>query len=199
MKAVLASSNRNKLIELNEILSALGIEVVSQRDLGLNLDVEETGETFEENSYLKASAVCSRTGMIAIADDSGLVVDALGGAPGVRSHRYGTPDLDDEGRWRLLLKNMEGRTDRTCRFVCVITCCFPDGRRLTARGTCEGTVAEAPAGENGFGYDPIFYIPELGKTFAQLSGAEKNAVSHRGRALAQLAELLKRETENEWN
>jgi XTP/dITP diphosphohydrolase len=191
MKAVLASNNPGKLRELNTILSALGLEVISQREAGLNLDVEETGTTFEENSLLKAQAACRASGMIAIADDSGLEVDALNGAPGVYSARYGTPDLDDQGRTALLLKNMEGKEERACRFVSVVTCCFPDGRVLVARGTCEGQVAEAPQGENGFGYDPIFYVPELEKTFAQLSDQEKNARSHRGRALQKLAELLK--------
>jgi XTP/dITP diphosphohydrolase len=191
MKAVLASNNPGKLRELNTILSALGLEVISQREAGLNLDVEETGTTFEENSLLKAQAACQASGMIAIADDSGLEVDALNGAPGVYSARYGTPDLDDQGRTALLLKNMEGKEERACRFVSVVTCCFPDGRVLVARGTCEGQVAEAPQGENGFGYDPIFYVPELEKTFAQLSDEEKNARSHRGRALQKLAELLK--------
>jgi XTP/dITP diphosphohydrolase len=191
MKAVLASNNPGKLRELNTILSALGLEVIFQREAGLNLDVEETGTTFEENSLLKAQAACQASGMIAIADDSGLEVDALNGAPGVYSARYGTPDLDDQGRTALLLKNMEGKEERACRFVSVVTCCFPDGRVLVARGTCEGQVAEAPQGENGFGYDPIFYVPELEKTFAQLSDEEKNARSHRGRALQKLAELLK--------
>jgi XTP/dITP diphosphohydrolase len=191
MKAVLASNNPGKLRELNTILSALGLEVISQREAGLNLDVEETGTTFEENSLLKAQAACQASGMIAIADDSGLEVDALDGAPGVYSARYGTPDLDDQGRTALLLKNMEGKEERACRFVSVVTCCFPDGRVLVARGTCEGQVAEKPQGDNGFGYDPIFYVPELEKTFAQLSDEEKNARSHRGRALQKLAELLK--------
>lgn len=191
MKAVLASNNPGKLKEMNAILSGLGMEMISQREAGYDLDVEENGTTFEENSYLKAHAACQASGMIAIADDSGLVVDALDGGPGVYSARYGTPDLDDAGRTALLLKNMEGQENRACRFVSVITCCFPDGRKLVARGTCEGQVGYAPAGENGFGYDPIFYIPEKGKTFAQLSPEEKNAMSHRGRAIARLAELLK--------
>lgn len=191
MKAVLASNNPGKLKEMNAILSSLGMEVISQREAGYDLDVEENGTTFEENSYLKAHAACQASGMIAIADDSGLVVDALDCGPGVYSARYGTPDLDDAGRTALLLKNMEGQENRACRFVSVITCCFPDGRKLVARGTCEGQVGYAPAGENGFGYDPIFYIPEKGKTFAQLSPEEKNAMSHRGRAIARLAELLK--------
>jgi XTP/dITP diphosphohydrolase len=190
MKAVLASNNQGKLRELNAILSALGMEVISQSQAGLHLDVEETGTTFEANSYLKAFAACEASGMIAIADDSGLEVDALNGEPGVYSARYGTPDLDDSGRTALLLKNMEGKEPRTCRFVSVITCCFPDGRKLVARGTCEGEVAHVPAGDNGFGYDPIFYVPELGRTFAQLTDEEKNARSHRGKAVAQLAKLL---------
>lgn len=193
MKAILASNNKNKLVEMNAILSELGIEVLSQAEAGISLEVEETGETFEENSLLKADAVCKASGMIAIADDSGLMVDALDGAPGVYSHRYGTPDLDDAGRTALLLKNMEGETNRICRFVCVITCCFPDGRKLVARGECVGQIADAPAGGNGFGYDPVFYLPDMGKTFAQLDSAEKNAISHRGRALSRLVELLRQE------
>ncbi len=193
MKAVLASNNPGKLRELNAILSGLGVEVISQREAGYDLDVEENGATFEENSYLKAWAACQASGMIAIADDSGLVVDALGGAPGVYSARYGSPELDDAGRTALLLKNMEGKENRACRFVSVITCCFPDGRKLVARGACEGQVGFTPTGENGFGYDPIFYLPEKGRTFAQLSDQEKNAISHRGRAIAKLAELLKEE------
>ena len=191
MKAVLASNNKGKLKELNAILSGLGMEVISQREEGYDLEVEENGTTFEENSLLKARAACEASGMIAIADDSGLVVDALDGAPGVYSARYGTPDLDDQGRTALLLKNMEGKENRACRFVSVITCCFPDGRTLVARGTCEGEIGYEPQGENGFGYDPIFYVPEKGRTFAQLSDEEKNAMSHRGRAIARLAELLK--------
>lgn len=192
MKAVLASNNGKKLREMNEILSALGMTVISQREAGLDFEVEETGETFEENSFLKADAACRASGLMAIADDSGLVVDALGGQPGVYSARYGTPDLDDGGRTALLLKNMEGEENRTARFVSVITCVFPDGRKIVARGECEGVISYAPAGANGFGYDPVFYVPELGKTFAELSAEEKNAISHRGRAIAKLAEEFKK-------
>lgn len=196
MKAVLASNNQKKLRELNEILSALGMTVISQREAGLDFEVEETGETFEENSFLKADAACQASGLLSIADDSGLVVDALDGQPGVHSARYGTPDLDDRGRTALLLKNMEGVEERTARFVSVITCVFPDGRKIVARGECEGVIAHAPAGENGFGYDPVFYVPRLGKTFAELSAEEKNAISHRGRAIAKLAEEFKKLLEN---
>ena len=183
MKLVLASKNKKKLEEMNAILGQLGIEVCSEADAGVDLDVEETGTTFEENSLLKAKAVMEASGMPAIADDSGLCVDALGGAPGVYSARYGGEGLDDAGRTRLLLENMRGQSPRTCRFVSVITCCFPNGDVISARGECEGTVAFAPMGDGGFGYDPVFFVPSLKKTFAQLSAEEKNSMSHRGRAL----------------
>ena len=183
VKLVLASKNEKKLKEMNEILSGLGVEVCSQADAGVDVDVEETGATFEENSLLKAKAVMEASGLPAIADDSGLCVDALSGAPGVYSARYGGDGLDDTGRYRLLLANMPRGAARTAKFVSVITCCFPNGDVLTARGECPGTIAFAPMGEGGFGYDPVFFLPELKKTFAQLSPEEKNAISHRGRAL----------------
>ena len=191
MKLVLASQNEKKLKEMNDILSQLGIEVCLQSQLGVQVDVEETGETFEDNSLLKAKAVMEVTGMPAIADDSGLCVDALGGAPGVYSARYGGPGLDDAGRYRLLLENMRGQTPRTAKFVSVITCCFPNGDVITARGECPGTIAYAPQGEGGFGYDPVFFLPQRKKTFAQLTAEEKNEISHRGRALALFQEKLK--------
>ena len=192
MKLVLASKNQKKLRELREILSAQGVEVVSEADVGVDVDVEETGTTFEENALLKARAVCEASGLPAVADDSGLCVDALGGAPGVYSARYGGPGLDDVGRYQLLLENMRGMLDRRCKFVSAICCCFPDGEVITARGECPGTLAYAPKGEDGFGYDPIFFLPERKKTFAELTAEEKNAVSHRGRALAK----FKTELEN---
>lgn len=190
MKLVLASKNQKKLAEMSEILRHLGVEVILQSEAGVDVDVEETGTTFEENSLLKARAVMEASGMAAIADDSGLCVDALNGAPGVYSARYGGPELDDVGRYRLLLENMRGQMPRTARFVSVITCCFPNGDVLTARGECEGTVAFAPQGEGGFGYDPVFFLPGLRKTFAQLTPEEKNAVSHRGKALEQFQKTL---------
>ena len=183
MKLVLASKNAHKLVELKDILSQLGVEVVLESEAGVDVDVEETGATFEENAYLKAHAVMEASGLPAIADDSGLCVDALNGAPGVYSARYGGEGLDDAGRYRLLLENMRGQTPRTAKFVSVITCCFPNGDVLSARGECPGTIAFAPMGEGGFGYDPVFFIPSLKKTFAQLSPEEKNAISHRGKAL----------------
>lgn len=183
MKLVLASKNKKKLVEMNDILNHLGVEVCSEADAGVDVEVEETGTTFEENSLLKAKAVMEASGLPAIADDSGLCVDVLDGAPGVYSARYGGEGLDDAGRTRLLLENMCGQSPRTCRFVSVITCCFPNGDVLSARGECEGTVAYAPMGEGGFGYDPVFFVPGRKKTFAQLSPEEKNSMSHRGRAL----------------
>ena len=195
MKLVLASRNQKKMKERNDILSGMGVEVCLQADVGIDIDVEETGTTFEENSRLKAQAVMEASGLPAIADDSGLCVDALNGAPGVYSARYGGEGLDDAGRYRMLLANMPKGQPRTAKFVSVITCCFPNGNVLTARGECPGTIAFAPMGEGGFGYDPVFFLPKLKKTFAQLTAEEKNAISHRGRALeafqAKLEEYLK--------
>ncbi len=183
MKLVLASKNQKKLLEMNDILSHLGVEVCSEAEAGVDLEVEETGTTFEENSLLKAKAVMEASGLPAIADDSGLCVDCLNGAPGVYSARYGGEGLDDAARYRLLLSNMRGQMTRAAKFVSVITCCFPNGDVLSARGECPGTVAYAPMGEGGFGYDPVFFVPELKKTFAQMTAGEKNAISHRGKAL----------------
>lgn len=192
MKLVLASKNQKKLAEMNRILTRLGVEVCSEAEAGVDLEVEETGTTFEENSLLKARAVMEASGLPAIADDSGLCVDCLNGAPGVYSARYGGEELTDEGRYRMLLENMRGQMTRTAKFVSVITCCFPNGDVLTARGECQGTIAYAPMGEGGFGYDPVFFAPELKKTFAQLSQEEKNAISHRGTALKLFREQLER-------
>ena len=184
MKVVLASHNQKKMVEMKAILSQMGVEVLSQAEVGMDLEPEETGTTFEENARIKAQAVMQATGLPAIADDSGLMVDALNGAPGVYSARYGGPGLDDTGRWQLLLKNMAGESNRACKFVSVICCAFPDGGEVMARGECPGILAQGPSGDGGFGYDPIFYLPQLGKTMAQLTPAEKNQISHRARALA---------------
>ncbi|MCI8912984.1 MAG: XTP/dITP diphosphatase [Lawsonibacter sp.] len=190
MKLVLASKNQKKLVEMNDILSHLGIEVCSEADAGVDVEVEETGSTFEENSLLKARAVMEASGLPAIADDSGLCVDCLSGAPGVYSARYGGEGLSDEDRYKILLENMRGQLTRTAKFVSVITCCFPNGDVLSARGECPGTIAYAPMGDGGFGYDPVFFVPELKKTFSQLAPEEKNAVSHRGKALESFKEKL---------
>lgn len=190
MKFVLATHNPGKLKEMADILSGLGVEVVSPAELGIDVEVEETGSTFAENAMLKARAICDASGLPAIADDSGLCVDALNGGPGVYSARYGGEGLDDAARTRLLLENMRGQTTRAAHFACAIACVFPGGDTLTAEGRCEGAIAFAPMGQGGFGYDPVFLVPELGKTFSQLSGAEKNEISHRGRALRAFSEKL---------
>ena len=184
MKVILASKNQHKLTELSAILSQLGFEIALESEYGLDIDVEETGTTFEENSYLKAEAVMKASGLPVLADDSGLMVDALDGAPGVYSARYGHKASDKE-RTAYLLENMKDVPEerRGAKFVCVITCLFPDGRKIVARGECPGVIARAPHGENGFGYDPIFYLPELGMTYAELPSEQKNAISHRARAL----------------
>ena len=183
MKFILASQNQHKLVEMQNILSAHGVEVVLQSELGLHVEVEETGATFAENAMLKAKAVMAASGLPAIADDSGVCVDALSGAPGVYSARYGGPELDDVGRYRLLLENMRGARDRTAHFTSAIACAFPNGDTIEAEGICPGMIAYAPQGDGGFGYDPVFFLPGLKKTFAELTPEEKNAISHRGNAL----------------
>ena len=162
MKFVLATHNPGKLKEMADILSGLGVEVVSPADVGISVDVEETGTTFAENAMLKAKAICAASGLPAIADDSGLCVDALNGGPGVYSARY----------------------------ACAIACAFPGGDELTAEGRCDGAIAFAPMGTAGFGYDPVFLVPEKGRTFGQLTAEEKGAISHRGKALRAFSEKL---------
>ena len=190
MKYVLATHNPGKLKEMGAILARFGVEVVSPKDLGLTVDVEETGTTFAENAMLKAKAICAAAQLPAIADDSGLCVDALNGGPGVYSARYGGEGLDDKGRYMLLLNSLRGQSTRTAHFTCAIACAFPNGDTLTAEGRCDGTIAFAPMGEGGFGYDPVFFVPEKAKTFGQLTAEEKSAISHRGRALAVFVEKL---------
>ena len=194
MKVVLASKNPHKLVEISKITEKFGMELILQSQLGVDIDVEETGTTFEENSFLKAEAVMKATGLPALADDSGIAVDALNGEPGVYSARYGFDEsLDDWGRLELLLKNTEHVPDgqRQAQFVCVITMVTPDGKTIQARGEIHGELIREPRGENGFGYDPIFYYPPYGKTTAEMAPEEKNAVSHRGNALRVLNDKLK--------
>ncbi|MGM9640046.1 MAG: RdgB/HAM1 family non-canonical purine NTP pyrophosphatase [Faecousia sp.] len=198
MKVVLASKNPHKLREISAIVEPLDIQVVLQSELGVDLDVEENGTTFEENSFLKADAVMKATGLPALADDSGIAVDALNGAPGVYSARYGDdPSLDDWGRLCLLLKNMEQVPEgqRQGKFVSVITMVYPDGRVIQARGEAHGEILREAHGTGGFGYDPIFYFPPLEKTFAELTAEEKNQVSHRANALKLFYEKLSKERE----
>ena len=194
MKVVLASKNPHKLVEISKITEQFDMELVLQSELGVDIDVEETGTTFEENSYLKARAVMEATGLPALADDSGIAVDALNGEPGIYSARYGFDEsLDDWGRLQLLLKNTENVPDgqRQAQFVCVITLVTPEGKVIQARGEVHGELLRAPAGEGGFGYDPIFYYPPFGKSLAEVSAEEKNQVSHRANALRAFYEKLK--------
>lgn len=194
MKVVLASKNKHKLEEISQITEKFGMELVLESDLGVDIDVEETGSTFEENSFLKAEAVMKATGFPALADDSGIAVDALNGEPGIYSARYGFDEsLDDWGRLQLLLKNMEQVPDerRQAKFVCVITLVTPQKEIIQARGEVHGMLLRAPAGQGGFGYDPIFYYPPLGKSLAELTPEEKNQVSHRANALKVFYQKLK--------
>ena len=194
MKVILASKNKHKLEEISKITEKFGFELILQSQLGVDIDVEENGTTFEENSLIKAEAVMKATGMAAMADDSGICVEALNGEPGVYSARYGFDEtLDDWGRLQLLLKNMEAVPDgkRQAKFVCVITMVTPEGETIQARGEIHGELLREPHGENGFGYDPIFYYPPFGKTTAEMSSEDKNNVSHRANALKIFNEKLK--------
>lgn len=189
---VIATKNEKKLLELARILEPLGIAAVTAEQAGFELmDVEETGQTFEENALLKAQAACDQTGMPAVADDSGLMVDALDGAPGIYSARYAGEGASDAKKIEKLLGAMKDVPvqARGARFVSAVCCVFPRGEMLTVRGECEGSIAFAPKGQGGFGYDPVFLV-EGGRSYAELSAQEKDALSHRGRALRALAEQL---------
>ncbi|MFC1876525.1 XTP/dITP diphosphatase [Thermodesulfobacteriota bacterium] len=180
---VIASRNTGKTAEIRELLSGFPITIKNLDDFGPIPEVEEDGQTFDENAYKKASFTARVLGHPALADDSGLVVDALNGAPGVFSARYADPDATNEDRYRKLLQEMEGITNRKAAFECVISIAMPTGPALTYEGRCEGLIAESPKGANGFGYDPIFFYPPLKKNFAELTREEKSRVSHRGKAL----------------
>ena len=189
MKLILASNNEKKLKELRAVLTEMGHEVISQREAGLDFIAEETGDTFLENARIKAQAVVDATGRAAIADDSGLEVEALGGAPGVHSAYYGGADCKtDADRWAYLLRVMEQEDNRRAAFVSTIVCILPDGTSVEAVGRLEGELLREPRGAGGFGYDPIFFVPEAGLSFAEMTAEEKNRISHRGRALKQFKE-----------
>ena len=183
---VIATRNRGKTAEIRGLLESFPIEIKNLDDFGPIPEVVEDGDTFEENAYKKASFTARVLGYPALSDDSGLVVEALGGAPGVHSARWAGPDATDEQRCTKLLAELEGQGDRTAAFACVISIAVPAGPALTYEDRCEGVITEAPVGENGFGYDPVFFFPPLNKTFAQLTMAEKSQVSHRGKALQQV-------------
>jgi XTP/dITP diphosphohydrolase len=184
MRLILASNNKKKMAELGAILSDMGVEITGQRDAGCDFEVEETGTTFEENARLKAEAVLKATGCAAVADDSGLMVDALNGEPGVYSARYtGTHDATDEERYSFLLKKLGDNKNRSAKFVCCICCMLPDGRVIETRGECPGSILYAPRGKGGFGYDPVFMPEGFDCSMAELGTEVKNKISHRARAL----------------
>lgn len=191
MEFIIATHNLKKRDELQRILSPLGISVFTAEEKGINLtDAEETGETFEENAYIKAESGCRESGMPCIADDSGLEVDCLDGAPGVYSARFSGVHGDDDANNAKLLKLLDGvpNEERTARFRCALCCVFPDGKKITAQGTCEGKIGYEKIGDGGFGYDPLFVVGE--RSFAQFSKEEKDKVSHRGNALRELVKKL---------
>lgn len=193
-RIVFATGNAGKIREINAIMADTGMEVVSMKDAGIQTDIEENGSTFEENALIKARAVAALTKDIVMADDSGLEIDHLNGEPGILSARYLGEDTSYHVKNADLIRRLEGVSDeqRTARFVCVIAAVLPDGGELTVRSTIEGRIGYEEKGTNGFGYDPIFYVPEFQKTTAELTEAEKNAVSHRGKALRLMKEELKR-------
>ncbi|MEA3232556.1 MAG: XTP/dITP diphosphatase [Thermodesulfobacteriota bacterium] len=182
---VLATGNKGKIAEIQDLLVDFPVSIKYLNDFGPIPPVVEDGDTFEENAYKKASQVARVIGLPALADDSGLCVTALGGLPGVRSARYGGKGLDDMERSARLLKAMAGKNDWTAFFECVISIAVPTGQALTYEARCEGLITQTPAGDNGFGYDPIFYYPPLQKTFAQLNRKEKSRISHRGKAFSE--------------
>ncbi len=190
-KIVFATGNAGKIKEINMIMADTGMEVISMKDAGISIDIEENGTTYEENAMIKARAVAAHTDDIVLADDSGLEIDYLNKEPGVYSARYMGEDTSYRIKNANLIQRLEGVPDeqRTARFVCAIAAVLPDGRELTTRATIEGRIGYEEKGQNGFGFDPIFYVPEFGKTTAELSEEEKNQVSHRGKAL----ELMKKE------
>ena len=184
---VLATKNAGKVKEFQQLLKNFPVEIKNLNDFGPIPEVEEDGATFDDNAYKKASFTAKVLGLPAIADDSGLVVEALDGAPGVRSARFAGENATDKENIEKLLHEMEGISNRKAAFECVISIAVPSGPALTYEGRCEGEITVKPEGTSGFGYDPIFYYPEYGKTFAEISGEEKNRVSHRGRALQEVA------------
>lgn len=192
-KCIFATGNKNKVIEAREILGDLGLEIISQKEAGIEADPEETGSTFTENALIKARAVAALCDAVVLADDSGLEVDYLGGEPGIYSSRYMGEDTPYEVKNAEIIRRLSGVTgaDRSARFVCAVAAVLPDGRELTVRETVEGVIADAPAGCGGFGYDPIFMVPEFGKTTAEMSSEEKNKISHRGKAMRAMCEKLK--------
>lgn len=191
MRIIAATKNQGKVREIKKIFSELGIDVITQEEAGIDVDTEETGDTFEKNALIKARAVSLLSDDAVMADDSGLCVEALDGRPGVYSARYAGVGASDSQKIEKLLGELDGQKNRKAEFVCCVALILPDGREFTARGNVEGEILKSPEGENGFGYDPVFYSTELGKSFACASDDEKNSISHRGRALKEMYNILK--------
>jgi XTP/dITP diphosphohydrolase len=183
---VIATRNKGKTVEIKALLKGFPVEIKNLDDFGPIPPLEEDGDTFDENAYKKASFAARILGLPALADDSGLTVEALDGAPGIHSARYAGENATDEQRYLQLLDEMEGKSDRKASFECVISIAVPTGPALTYEARCEGLITTEPAGSNGFGYDPVFFYPPYNKTFAQITIEEKNRISHRGKALAEL-------------
>lgn len=192
---IFATKNKGKIKEINAILADMDVNVISMEDAGITIDVVEDGTTFEENSMKKAVQIMEVSGKITLADDSGLEIDYMDKAPGVYSARFMGEETPYEARFKAIFEKLDGVPEekRTARFVSCIAAAFPDGRRLTTYDTVEGIIGYEVKGENGFGYDPIFYVPDKGRYMAELSAEEKNAISHRGKALGKMKELLKKE------
>lgn len=195
MKIVAATTNMGKVREFKEILSGAGCDVVSMHDVGIDVEVEETGSSFKENAEIKAKAVSMLCEYPVLADDSGLCVDALDGAPGLYSARFAGVDADDNDRNKKLLEMLNGAENRHAEYVSAVALIFPDGRKIVTEGRVEGEILESEQGNGGFGYDPLFFCTEINKCFGLATPEEKNAVSHRGRALKQLCEILKEQAE----
>ena len=193
MKIIFATNNQDKMKEIHAIMADFPVQIVSLKEAGIHADVDENGTSFEENAAIKAEAICRLTGHVTIADDSGLEIDALGGEPGIYSARYMGEDTSYRIKNANLIERLAGVPDekRTARFVCAVAAAFPDAPTQIVRGTIEGRIGYEEAGENGFGYDPIFYVPEYGCTTAQMPPEEKNKISHRGRALKKISPILK--------
>ncbi len=193
-RIIFATGNKDKMKEIREILCESGREILSMAEAGLETDIEETGTTFEENALIKARAIAEKTDDIVLADDSGLEIDYLGGEPGIYSSRYMGKDTSYDVKNRNFIERLEGveGDERSARFVCAIAAVLPDKSEIVVRGTMEGQIAHELKGENGFGYDPVFYLPEYGKTSAEISPEEKHAISHRGKALRAMRDELKK-------
>ena len=194
-KIIIATTNEGKMKEFRALLAHKDVEIVSMKEAGINIDIDENGTTFEENAAIKAKTVCEYSGCLCLSDDSGLVIDYLGGEPGIYSARYLGHDTPYEEKNKIIIERLKGvpTEQRSARFVCAVAAAFPDARVLTVKDTMGGYIAEAPAGKGGFGYDPIFFFPPAGETSAELTAEKKNAVSHRGKAHRKMVALLEKE------